>query len=221
MIKILKPIYTSKLKKLCPMFLMEQTLPKSQTNSILLTFDDGPDAKITPQVLELLKSFNARAVFFVVGSRITNAPHVLRRIIDEGHLIGNHSFHHYQNQRKFFDFLNDLKKCQDLIYANSGKWAPVFRPPGGRISINSLIIPKMLHLRTVLWSLDGDDWNLRTEHCPQQIANGLMEQLKERDILLLHDNNAKVLHILELLLPAITRLKINMHDAVDVFERHR
>ena len=82
-------------------------------DAVLLTFDDGPHPESTPVVLELLKQYNARAIFFVVGARIQRAPHLLKIILDEGHAIGNHSYSHpIEKQFWLAPYLRDLKRVR-------------------------------------------------------------------------------------------------------------
>src|SRR5947207_11627153 len=101
-------------------------------NSVLLTFDDGPHRESTPIVLELLKEHKARAVFFIVGARIQRAPHLLKRILEEGHALGNHSYSHpLERQHWFGAYLQDLRKCQNAIEQLTHQRPKFFRPPLG------------------------------------------------------------------------------------------
>ncbi len=99
------------------------------TQTIYLTFDDGPVPELTPWVLDVLNEFNVKATFFCVGENIVKNPGIFKRIIDEGHQIGNHTYNHLKGwQTKTKDYLVNVEKCQSLTKTN------LFRPPYGRIS---------------------------------------------------------------------------------------
>lgn len=188
-----------------------------RTNSIVLTFDDGPDPVITQQVLDLLSEYDARAVFFIVGSRIHRAPHLLKQILELGHIIGNHTYLHSNNaQPGFFDYQRDLVKCQSLIEAYAGQKPTLFRPPGGRISFSSLLIPRLLKLETVLWSLDSQDWASYNDNHASQISEHLLGRLVPGDIVLLHDDNPNTPLVLERILPSIRNRKLDLRHGIDL-----
>ena len=191
-------------------------LARSRTDSIVLTFDDGPHPVITQQVLDLLSEYDARAVFFIVGSRIHTAPHVLKRILELGHIIGNHTYLHSNNtQPRFLEYQRDLVKCQSLIEEYSGQKPTLFRPPGGRISLSSLLIPRLLKLETVLWSLDSQDWASYNDNNASQISEHLLGRLVPGDIVLLHDDNPNTPPVLERILPSIRNRKLDLWHGVD------
>ena len=89
-------------------------LDRKAGNSVLLTFDDGPHPEVTPAVLDLLKQYDARAVFFVVGNRIPLAPWVLRQILDGGHQIGNHTYYHDYKDRGVSDYVDDIAPASGM-----------------------------------------------------------------------------------------------------------
>jgi len=171
-------------------------------DGLLLTFDDGPDPDVTPAVLDLLAKYNAKAVFFVVGNRIPRAPQMLPRILDEGHLIGNHTFRHPLDRTpSFIDYYRDVNECQTTIASLAGKRPTLFRPPLGSLTIGSLLAPRLARLKTVLWSLDVDDWKLRCDEDAVRAGNRLAELAAPGDIVLLHDDNPCVISLLETALP--------------------
>jgi peptidoglycan/xylan/chitin deacetylase (PgdA/CDA1 family) len=191
--------------RLIPSSLLLRRLPPAAGRDVLLTFDDGPHRRVTPQVLDRLREYGVRAVFFVVGRRIEQAPELLRRIVTEGHVIGNHSFRHERVQPlDFLGYRRDLLRCQALIERHSGTRPRLFRPPFGQLSPASLAAPPSLGLRTVGWSLDSDDWRCKTAAGAQQAADSILQRLMPRDIVLLHDDNPAVLTILDRILPVMT-----------------
>ncbi|HEY3487595.1 MAG TPA: polysaccharide deacetylase family protein [Gammaproteobacteria bacterium] len=152
---------------------------------IYLTFDDGPDPVFTPRVLDILAALNVHATFFVVGIACQRHPELLRRILREGHAIGNHSFSHRHpwtipaktarmEVRLGFDAISDI-----------GNHPPqVFRPPYGRLRKAMLEEAELLGLKTVLWNRSGVDWGTLAK--PTAIARRLAST-RNGDILLLHD----------------------------------
>jgi len=136
---------------------------------IYLTFDDGPHPVITPFVLDTLKQYNARATFFCIGKNVVAHPDIYRRILDEGHRVGNHTFHH----------LNGWKVSDELYLKNileAGKYidSSLFRPPYGKITRFQVKLltgirnsPVNSNFKIIMWDvLSGDfDVSLSAETC--------------------------------------------------------
>jgi peptidoglycan-N-acetylglucosamine deacetylase len=193
-------------------------LPVHKESRALLTFDDGPNPRATPAVLDLLKKHNARAIFFVIGSRIRLAPELLARIVKEGHCIGNHSYSH-QKQLPFFSYIQDLSQCQNIITSATGVVPRFFRPPLGHFSPTTIIAPRLLGLKSVLWSRDALDWSLR-DRCEAEFASakllGTVDLVRKlNDIFLFHDDHDYVESVLEPLLQRLSAVGCNMHAALD------
>jgi peptidoglycan/xylan/chitin deacetylase (PgdA/CDA1 family) len=187
-------------------------------DGLLLTFDDGPDPAVTPAVLDLLAKFDARAVFFIVGDRIPKAPHVLQRILDEGHLIGNHTYYHPLDRiPRFAEYYRDVNKCQQVLESLTGRRPSLFRPPLGSITIASLLAPRLAGLRTVMWSVDVDDWTLRSREDAQLAALRLVDSSHRGDIVLLHDDNPSVIRLLEMALPRLRERRFDLGHGVSQF----
>jgi peptidoglycan/xylan/chitin deacetylase (PgdA/CDA1 family) len=194
------------------------------SNTVLLTFDDGPHPEFTPEVLQLLKKYNARAIFFVVGSRIQRAPHLLKRILDEGHALGNHSYSHpIEKQLWFGAYLKDLMRCQRFIKGLTDEGPEFFRPPLGRLSFASLVAPRILGLTTLLWSVDARDWGLKSAEEARATADCLAEKLIGKpscnDIVLMHDDHPYVGRILESVLPQLARHNCDLFSALDTVKQ--
>ena len=200
MLKLAKPV----LRRLIPRALCITNLRPNAERNVLLTFDDGPHPDVTPAVLDLLNKHNAKAIFFVVGRRIKDAPHLLSQVLAEGHWLGNHSFGH-PNDRKmgFREYLGDIQKCQQMIVEQTGAVPEFHRPPQGQITLASLLAPKKSGLRTMNWSCSTEDWRLRSK--PEAIAraDALANQIVARDIVLFHDRRSESIATLERLLPQL------------------
>ena len=213
----MRNVVRERIKQILPRSLLIRQLERRATNCVILTFDDGPHPSVTPAVLERLKAYGARAVFFIPGRRIERAPYLLRDIEDQGHVIGNHTYIHSNGrQRWFWEYYRDIQKCQILIEKHSGKRPKLFRPPGGRISLNSLIAPKLLDLKTVAWSVEACDWRCRTSEDACHVSDYLMQQLGPRDIVLLHDDNPQILKILDIILPVIREKKFDLRSGIEL-----
>ena len=156
-----------------------------QTKKIALTFDDGPHPRYTEKILSILKKYNIKATFFVIGVNIENYPDELEQIYAEGHEIGNHSYSH-ATEKNFNDesVREELKKCEDLIYNKIGIKPKLFRPPQGAYSANVERVAFNKGYSIVLWSIDTKDWAHNT---PQSIMNIVSDNLRGGDVILMHD----------------------------------
>jgi len=206
------------IKGILPDGVMTHRLRRQAGNSILLTFDDGPDEEITPAVLQLLERYRARAVFFVVGRKVERSPHLLDLIGRKGHLVGNHSYRHARGKmpgiRQTGSYRRDVERCQRAIEKAGGRKPAIFRPPRG-LTMASLLAARSMGLRTILYSAEGGEWGVRKSSAAPAIASGLLGELAPRDIVLLHDDNAKVPAVLEIILPAIQERGLDMFRGVD------
>jgi len=204
------------IKSLIPQILLGQKLSSNASNCVLLTFDDGPDPEITPAVLKKLETYGARAIFFIPGRRIEKAPYLLKVIREQGHLIGNHTYIHSNgSQPWFFEYWRDLVRCQEIIEHYTGERPTLFRPAGGRISFTTLMVPRLMGLRPVTWSLEAEDWRCQTINEARDAANRLIQKVTSRDVVLLHDDNRYVLEILDVILPAIQYSRHDLTQGID------
>lgn len=129
---------------------------------IALTFDDGPSAKYTPQLLDGLKERGVRATFFVVGDSIKGNEELLKRIHEEGHVIGNHTLNHKNLAEEDPDSIRaQLNGCADLVEAATGARPVIARMPGGKLDDDTRIVLAELGLPAIGWSVDTRDWESR------------------------------------------------------------
>ena len=207
------PWLRSAVKKMIPRCLLMQRLNRRAKDRVLLTFDDGPHPEVTPAVLDRLAAWGARGVFFVVGHRIDRAPHLLARIRTHGHVIGNHSYIHANGrQLRPLEYRRDLLRCQKLVARHTGSSPRMFRPPLGRTSPTTLLVPRLLGLQSIGWSLDSGDWRCRTPAAASVAAEHVKHSVMPGDIVLLHDSHPAVLTILDALLPELNSRNIDFHD---------
>jgi peptidoglycan/xylan/chitin deacetylase (PgdA/CDA1 family) len=203
-----------------PRRLLTVRLKHTTRPTVLLTFDDGPNPRTTPAVLDCLERYRARAIFFVVGRFVRAAPGLVREILKRGHLVGNHTHLHHNRRHverspSFRFYWKDARRCQEMVLAATGMEPRLFRPPGGRITPATLLVPLVLGMRCVQWSLDSNDWRFRTSDEVRTGAKALLARVASRDIVLLHDNRPTAVELLETLLPVLTARGFDLASGVD------
>lgn len=174
------------------LFLLPTVLPcsanecgKDAKGQIALTFDDGPSEKYTGRILDLLKKYNVRATFFLVGTNVCMAPDIVKRESREGHELGNHTFTHPHMKTQTRPSLEyELNLTSDVIYRACGKHPTLFRPPEGILSDAVLSASDSLGYRRVLWTIDTMDWAHRSA---DEIVKNVLKNAGNGSIILMHD----------------------------------
>lgn len=198
----------SYLKSLIPSSTMIRMLPGEPRKRVLITFDDGPCPQYTPQVLAVLRKHRCKAIFFVVGKNCEENPETTKQIINDGHILANHSYSHLNtDSSNFLQYKKDIEKC-DIVLSDLGVNSGLFRPPFGRLNLKSIFATKSLNLKMILMSNGGGEWNYNKDNSPVDIANAIINKLKFNDIILMHDNNKNIPEALELLLEYLDENKI-------------
>jgi peptidoglycan-N-acetylglucosamine deacetylase len=153
---------------------------------IAFTFDDGPDPKYTPQLLDLLKKHNVKATFFVLGQKAELNPGIIQRIYDEGHQIGIHNYIHASNwlMTPWTIKKEHIHKSADIIEAITGARPTYYRPPWGILNIADFFLKKQYHL--VFWSLMAYDW--RSHASKKKLKSKLLHKITDGSVILLHDS---------------------------------
>lgn len=152
---------------------------------VALTFDDGPSGKLTPQLLDLLKKYDIKATFFLVGEMMSYSQSVVKRTGEEGHELGYHTWGHtYFPQMSAKAIKNDFNRFQEMLTGLCGRGATVFRAPGGAITNQALSTIELPH---IYWSVDTRDWETRNT---EKVKNAIVGRLKDGAIILLHDIHA-------------------------------
>ena len=165
---------------------IENTITHVAKDRILLTFDDGPKPDVTPLILDILREYNMKACFFVRGDLGVLYPKLLKRIVDEGHELGNHTWNHIRMLRASeSDISKELETCQQLIETTTGKPARFFRPPYGEIRSDTVnMIKEQFDMDTMLWSLESKDWERPSA---EVLHTKIMSVIQGGDIILLHE----------------------------------
>lgn len=155
---------------------------RAEKPRIAITFDDGPSAKYTPQLLDGLKERNVKASFFVIGKMAEENPKLIQREKEEGHLIGNHTYNHVDISKiSDEDAVSEIQKTNQVIEKVTKDNVEYLRAPFGSWKKN--LVGRM-NVFPVAWSVDPLDWT--TENA-DEIVNKVVTEVKENDIILLHD----------------------------------
>jgi peptidoglycan-N-acetylglucosamine deacetylase len=194
------------------------TLVRGRTDSaqVALTFDDGPDPEVTPYLLDSLAQFQARASFFVIGRHLEQSLALGERLCQEGHELGNHSWHHshFQNFYSAAGHGEEIDRCSQLIKQMTHLPAePLYRPPVGLKSPAMARAAHKRNLNVVAWSIHSRDTMMRDAN---MIARGVLSRIRPGDIVLLHDGHDReqrhrplIRQVLPLLLQGLRELGLS------------
>ena len=166
---------------------------------IYLTFDEGYEYGMTPKILDTLKEKNAKAVFFVTKPYAEADPDLVQRMIDEGHIVGNHTVHHPSAgmpSLSIADQTNEIMETDAYVKENFGYSMYLFRYPTGQFSEQSLAIVNNCNYRSVFWSFAYKDWDVNNQPDETESLDLLMQKLHPGAIYLLHaesQTNADIL----------------------------
>ncbi len=171
--------------------------------TIYLTFDAGYENSQTAKILDVLKSHNVPAAFFVVGNYLENEPALVRRMAEEGHIVGNHTYHHYDmsqiSDRSAFE--KELRDVETAYEEITGQPMPkYYRPPRGEYSETNLQMAKELGYRTVFWSLAYVDWYQDDQPTAEEAFSKLIPRIHNGAVVLLHSTSQTNADILDELL---------------------
>lgn len=167
----------------------------ARSGLVCLTFDDGPDPRHTPRLLDVLAEHGVAATFFVIGRNAERHPELIDRIAREGHLLGNHSYSHGEpTGTSARELLEEVKRTGDLLLELTGRTTTLVRPPHGKVTAAKFISLWRAGQTIVLWNRDPKDFarespvGLRDWFCDHWLSGG--------DLVLLHDNHPHAAEIL-------------------------
>ncbi len=159
---------------------LEQTY--SQQKIAALTFDDGPHPVYTEILLDGLKERNVKATFFLIGKSAKQYPELVRRMAEEGHLVGNHTMNHVQlNHLTFDQALEEIRQCSQVIRDLTGQAPRHIRPPFGEWGDE---LEEKVNMTAVLWDVDPCDWKTQDA---DTVVKRVLRDVEDGDIILLHD----------------------------------
>ncbi|SNS41970.1 polysaccharide deacetylase family sporulation protein PdaB [Anaerovirgula multivorans] len=192
---VTQPVETPKQPETTPQLTMAQLAKmytdtfylkgSANTNKIALTFDDGPNQKYTTQILDVLKQHGVPATFFVLGSKVERHPEILQRIVEEGHVVGNHTWIHPDLSKVTQSSLvSEIQQTEDIIHEVTGVRTGLMRPPYGSLNQEGMEKLRDMNYKVINWSVDSVDW--RDQDVDQILINTLPD-VKQGGILLFHD----------------------------------
>lgn len=177
---------------------------------IALTFDDGPHPVYTPKILDILNEYGVHATFFAVGENVVNYPETIKRCLDEGHEIANHTFSHDDlSGCSFAGICREVSDAENAIYENLEVRPKLLRPPGGLYGMNVIKAAAELDYTLVLWNIDTRDW---AHTPPERIADKVLNNIHSGDIVLMHDyidKNSPTPDALRRIIPALLKKGYN------------
>lgn len=172
-------------------------LGNGEKKNIYLTFDEGYEAGYTPKILEVLKNNDVKAAFFITAHFANTESELVKQMIDEGHIVGNHTVNH-----KSMPTLSEeeiKREVMDLhvsIYQKFGYDMKYLRPPKGEFSEKSIIATNNLGYKTVMWSFAYEDWNEKNQPNEENAKKKILNNLHNGEIMLLHGNSKTNTNIL-------------------------
>lgn len=166
---------------------------KEDRKVLYLTFDCGYENGNTGKILDALKKHNAKATFFVVGHFLNTAPDMVKRMVKEGHTVGNHTFHHPDMSK-----IGDLAAFQKELDDTAAKYREIvgsempkyYRPPQGKYSVENLKMAKELQYKTFFWSLAYVDWNKDQQPSAETAFSKLCDRVHPGAVVLLHNTSS-------------------------------
>ncbi|WP_099224644.1 polysaccharide deacetylase family protein [Listeria costaricensis] len=158
--------------------------PPATAKKIALTFDDGPNAKTTPQILAMLEKYHAKATFFVVGKEVQKNPGIVQKTLEAGHQIGNHSWNHPQlTKLSKEEVAQQILSTQMIVYEQTGHFPDSVRPPYGAVNKETAAT---IGLPIIQWSVDTEDWKIKNA---AKITNSVLKHADDGAIVLMHDSH--------------------------------
>jgi peptidoglycan-N-acetylglucosamine deacetylase len=182
---------------------------------IALTFDDGPWPNSTAQVLDILKKNNIKSTFFVVGQNVKNYPDLAKRVVTDGHVIANHTWHHWYHHMNAQTAAYEVANTTDIIYKTTGVKTSLFRPPGGNMRNGVAAYAKSNKYAVIMWSSDSIDYS---RPGVPRLINNIFREAKPGGIVLMHDGGGDRAHTVKALPEIISRFRKQGYEFVTVPE---
>ena len=184
-------------------FLGETSVDEGEEKTLYLTFDAGYENGYTASILDTLKKHKVNACFFLVKHYMDTAPELVKRMVAEGHTVGNHTATHpdmaaIQNRESFAKELTDLEQAYENLIGQSMK--KLYRPPQGKFSESNLQMASEMGYHTFFWSLAYVDWNVNDQPTREEAFSKLLTRVHPGAIVLLHSTSATNAAILDELL---------------------
>lgn len=180
---------------------------------VALTFDDGPDARATPALLDVLRELEIEAAFFVIGRHVETNPKLANQILRDGHLLENHTFAHSYGTNFYSTakLTAELNRAQQTIERHTGTTPRFFRPPVGLSNPNTFTAAAAVRLKVIGWTIRSLDTRLTD---PEQIVRRIERRLKPGAIILLHDGNIPAERLVVTVKLLVSKLREHGYEVV-------
>ena len=180
-------------------------------NVVALSFDDGP-SKYTKEIVEILDKYNYNATFFVLGNKINYYKDELLYAYEKGNEIGNHTFSHpWLTHLEDEKTQNEINSTNEMIINIIGVKPKLFRPSYGDINKN---LKENINMKIVMWTNDSNDWKYKNA---KKIAANVIRNIKDEDIILMHDTYKRTYEALKIILPKLKKMN---YEVVTISELH-
>lgn len=183
---------------------------------IALTFDDGP-SEHTNTVLDILKKYNIKATFFLIGSKVESNQEVLKRLLEEGHQIGNHTYRHSKSTGFYpvHKLERELISTREVVKRYAGLNMKLYRPPFGVTTPNLAKVVSQLRLSVIGWSVRSFD---TTSQSAERIIQRIIKDIKPGAVVLLHDDREKCTRVLETIIPYLLNQQFTFATIGELFK---
>jgi peptidoglycan/xylan/chitin deacetylase (PgdA/CDA1 family) len=177
---------------------------------VYLTFDDGPIPEITEWVLNQLNEFDAKATFFCIGDNIEKHPEIFKKIIENDHAVGNHTYNHLKGwETTQSTYIDNTEKCSETMtnLNNQTKNTKLFRPPYGKIKPSQAKTLRKLGYRIIMWDIISMDFDQKTS--PEKCLDNVLKNIESGSIVVFHDSIKARQNLLYVLPKTLAFLKKN------------
>lgn len=172
-----------------------------------LTFDDGAIPEVTPAILDVLKRYNVKATFFVVGENIQKYAHIYARVVEEGHRVGNHTYHHVKGSKcSLEEYMREVEACEEAINGQQSA-VRLFRPPYGKMKPSQKRAILERGYKIVLWDVLTHDYN--PHYSPEKMLRIVQRYTRNGSIINFHDSVKSGERTIEVLPKVIEWLQAN------------
>ena len=195
-------------------------LGDTTSKRIYLTFDSGYENGCTEKILDILQKHHVPAAFFLVGNYMERNPELVKRMVSEGHIVGNHTMHHYDMSKisQQVDFEKELKDLEALFTEVTGQeMEKYYRPPQGIYSQENLEMAKNMGYKTVFWSLAYVDWNNHAQPTREQALSKLLPRIHNGAVVLLHSTSQTNADILDEVLTEWKKMGYSFGEISEIF----
>ena len=166
--------------------------------AIYLTFDEGYEAGYTPQLLSTLKENQVKATFFITAHYVNSQPDLVKQMIEEGHIIGNHTVNHKSMPDLTEEQIKkEVMELHQVIHEKFNYEMKYIRPPKGEFSEKTLQVTNQLGYTTVMWSFAYEDWNEEKQPSEESAKKKILDNLHNGEIMLLHGNSKTNTNLLD------------------------